>query len=113
MPGLTNIDSGESPYLPSYRTYSAEFLTVRIKASVSGRSTVDLVDTLDEKFQYNVPCAFSVGILLQDSTLAVKTMTTAAASLERALTELSILEKVNGPHRCGPLAKVWRLNVNN
>jgi len=80
---------------------------------VSGKSTVDRVKTRGEKFQLKVPCAVSEGTLLQDKVKAVNAIIPAAATFERILKEFFIVDKINVPHRCGPFAKVWRLNVNN
>ena len=84
-----------------------------MNASVSGRSTVALVSILCEKFQLKEPWALPEGILLQDRVEAANAIIPATETFKRILIEFFIVDKINGPHRCGPSAKIWRQNVNN
>ena len=84
-----------------------------MNASVSGRSTTDRVKTREEKFQLKEPWALPEGTLLQDRVEAANAIIPATETFKRILIEFFIVDKINGPHRCGPSAKVWRQNVNN
>jgi len=59
---------------------------------VSGRSKTDLVDNREEKFQLNVPCTLSEGILLQDTTATAVAINPMTAIFKIVLTEFFIVE---------------------
>ncbi|HCQ72256.1 MAG TPA: hypothetical protein DIT75_02485, partial [Rikenellaceae bacterium] len=66
--------------------------TVKINASVSGRSTAALVSILEEKFQLKVPCASCEGTLLQDNAANVNVAIPTIVAIDRLLTEIFITE---------------------